>query len=229
MSDFHSFDPNVKASEAPLEAAPGAKTARRCGIAAIVCALTCVGIPLALILGIVAIVQANKAKAFARQYPETYALPSSSGLILGIVGLCLPVVMLPFVGIVSAIAIPAILGQRVKAEGNRINCLLEMTKLEQLLLQDYMEMLEHSDPVLKSGAEAVIAKLLEKEQSRNPTPKNPYDGSFPFERAPKPSKPGTIALWAEKGESLGQTLIRMRWTGKGLEGEKTSTHTLVVF
>ena len=97
------------------EPAPGGKTGRVCGILAIVLALTCVGIPIAIILGIIAIVKTSKAKSIARSYPETYEMPSSAGLILGIVGLCLPVVMLPFVGIVSAIAIPALLGQRARA------------------------------------------------------------------------------------------------------------------
>jgi len=97
------------------EPAPGGKTGRVCVILAIVLALTCVGIPIAIILGIIAIVKTSKAKSMARSYPETYEMPSSAGLILGIVGLCLPVVMLPFAGIVSAIAIPALLSQRARA------------------------------------------------------------------------------------------------------------------
>ncbi len=107
--------PATPAPAAALAEAPGARTARICGIAAIACALTCVAIPLAIILGILALVKANKARTLARQYPETYGLPTSGGLILGIVGLALPVVMLPFAGIVSAIAIPALLSQRNQA------------------------------------------------------------------------------------------------------------------
>ena len=116
MTGASTSNPNVNPGEHPIKAeAPGAKTGRVCGILAIVLALTCVGIPVAIILGIVAIVKTGKAKSLARNYPENYALPSNSGLILGIVGLCLPVVMLPFAGIVSAIAIPALLSQRARA------------------------------------------------------------------------------------------------------------------
>lgn len=116
MTDTPSFNPYLNPGETQMkEPAPGAKTGRTCGILAIVLALTCVGIPIAIILGIVAIVKTSKAKGLARSYPETYEMPSSAGLILGIVGLCLPVVMLPFAGIVSAISIPALLGQRARA------------------------------------------------------------------------------------------------------------------
>lgn len=116
MAENQSSNPYLTPGQAPAKVeAPGARTARICGIAAIVCALTCVGIPIALILGIVALVKASKAKALARSYPETYEMPSAAGMILGIVGLCLPVVMLPFAGIVSAIAVPALLGQRQRA------------------------------------------------------------------------------------------------------------------
>ena len=108
-ADLNPGEPHVK------EPSPGVKTGRVCGILAIVLALSCVGIPVAIILGIVAIVKTSKARSLARSYPETYELPSSAGLILGIVGLCLPLVMLPFAGIVSAIAIPALLSQRARA------------------------------------------------------------------------------------------------------------------
>ena len=100
---------------APRSEAPGAKGSRICGIFAIVSALTCIGIPVGIILGIVALVQQAKAKRLAMQFPNDYLPPTSSGLVLGIIGLVMPVVMLPFAGIVSAIAIPALLGQRARA------------------------------------------------------------------------------------------------------------------
>ena len=53
MADTPNLNLYLTPGQAPAKApAPGAKTARVCGIAAIVCALTCVGIPFALILGI---------------------------------------------------------------------------------------------------------------------------------------------------------------------------------
>lgn len=121
MASAPSFNPYLNPGETPMkEPAPGAKAGRICGILAIVLALTCVGIPIAIILGIVAIVKTGKAKRLARSYPEAYEVPANTGLILGIVGLCLPVVMLPFAGIVSAIAIPALLSQRVHARDSAL-------------------------------------------------------------------------------------------------------------
>lgn len=101
--------------------APGARAARICGILAIVSAVTCVGIPLAIVLGIVALVQQGKAKRLAAQDPGSYLPVSQTGLVTGIIGLVLPVLMLPFAGIVSAIAIPALLGQRERARGQVVN------------------------------------------------------------------------------------------------------------
>jgi len=98
-----------------FQEAPGAKASRVCGILAIIVSLTCVGIPIGVILGIVALVQHAKAKRLTRQFPEQYVSPSASGLVLGIIGLVMPLLMLPFAGIVSAIAIPALLGQRARA------------------------------------------------------------------------------------------------------------------
>lgn len=102
-------------SDAFLTPAPGAKAAKVCGILAILFSLTCVGIPVAIILGIVALVQQAKAKQLAKADPQTYQPVPATGLVTGIIGLVLPVLMVPFVGIVSAIAVPALLGQRERA------------------------------------------------------------------------------------------------------------------
>ena len=102
-------------SDAFLTPAPGAKAAKICGILAILFSLTCVGIPVAIILGIVALVQQAKAKQLAKAAPQTYQPVPATGLVTGIIGLVLPVLMVPFVGIVSAIAVPALLGQRERA------------------------------------------------------------------------------------------------------------------
>ena len=49
---------------------PGAKTARICGLLSIVFALTCVGIPVGIVLGIVGLVRQVKAKHLASEYPQ---------------------------------------------------------------------------------------------------------------------------------------------------------------
>lgn len=102
-------------SDLELTPAPGAKAAKVCGILAIVFALTCVGIPVAIVLGIVALVQHGKARRVARTQPDIYEPVTATGLVTGIIGLVLPVVMIPFAGIVSAIAIPALLVQRERS------------------------------------------------------------------------------------------------------------------
>jgi len=100
----------------PLPEAPGAKASRTCGMLAIILGVllapVCIGLPIALILGIVAIVKSGSAKRIAANHPEAYAPPTSSGFVMGIVGVVLPILLLPFIGIVSAIAIPALLSQR---------------------------------------------------------------------------------------------------------------------
>ncbi len=98
-----------------LEPAPGARGAKLCGIWAIVAGITCVGLPIGIVLAIVALVKQAKANRFAREEPGIYEKPAATGLVLGILGLVLPIVMLPFIGIVSAIAIPALLSQRARA------------------------------------------------------------------------------------------------------------------
>lgn len=99
----------------PLSPAPGARGAKLCGIWSIIAAVTCVGIPVGIVLAIIALVQQAKANRLAKENPDLYERPTNAGLITGIVGLAMPVLMLPFIGIVSAIAIPALLSQRARA------------------------------------------------------------------------------------------------------------------
>jgi type II secretory pathway pseudopilin PulG len=97
-----------------LPEAPGAKAARHCGIWAIITAII-LCLPVSIVLAIIAIVQNGKAKRFVEASPSSYSKPSGAGLILGIVALAILPVMLMFAGIVAAIAIPAMLGQRARA------------------------------------------------------------------------------------------------------------------
>ncbi|HEU4952389.1 MAG TPA: hypothetical protein VFT46_10575 [Holophagaceae bacterium] len=98
-----------------LPPAPGARGAKLCGIWSLVASVTCVGLPIGIVLAIVALVQSAKARRLAREYPDHYAAPPATGLVLGIIGLAMPVILVPFIGIVSAIAIPAMLSQRARA------------------------------------------------------------------------------------------------------------------
>lgn len=98
-----------------LEPAPGARGAKLCGIWGIVASFTCIGLPIGLVLAIVALVKQAKANRLAKEDPGLYEKPSAAGLVLGILGLLMPIVLVPFIGIVSAIAIPALLSQRGRA------------------------------------------------------------------------------------------------------------------
>ncbi len=98
-----------------LVPAPGARGAKHCGIWSLILSCTCVGLPIGLVLAICALVLSAKARRLARENPGTYERPTATGLVTGIIGLAMPVVMLPFLGIVSAIAIPAMLSQRARA------------------------------------------------------------------------------------------------------------------
>lgn len=100
-----------------LPEAPGAKAARTCGLLSILFAVTCAGIPVAIVLGIVALVQHAKAKRQASEFPQDYRPPTASGFVMGLVGLVLPMLLLPFLGIMAAIAAPAYLGYRGRGPG----------------------------------------------------------------------------------------------------------------
>ncbi len=166
--------------------APGAKASRICGILAIICAITCIGIPVAIILGIVALVKHAKAKRLARQFPETYISPSASGLALGIIGLVMPVILLPFVGIVSAIAIPAFLGQRARAQDRAAISTLKL-KLSELA--------ERYGRARETGASAMTIRteLEACLQSSTDPGKNPYNLQAPAFRS-------TLGMTAEAAE-----------------------------
>jgi hypothetical protein len=145
--------------------APGARTSRICGILAIVFALTCVGFPLAIVLGIVALVKQGKAKRLAAQFPETYLPVSQTGLVTGIVGLVLPVLLLPFAGIVSAIAIPALLGQRDRARAKLVHAQVQEVAAKVAEVADALP-----KPI---EPEALLDRVLAEPDVR--AMRNPYD------------------------------------------------------
>lgn len=104
--------PVIENQSGMLEEAPGAKVAFHCGLWALISVLLC--FPVSLVLGIVALVQSSKAKRLALTFPETYQYPTNAGMIMSIVALSvLPILFI--IGMVSAIAIPALLGQRTRA------------------------------------------------------------------------------------------------------------------
>lgn len=156
-----------------LQEAPGAKAARICGILAVVFAVTCICFPLGIVLGIVALVKHSRAQKSARANPENYAQPGQTGLITGILGLVLALLFaLPGIGIVSAIAIPALLGQRARARDKAT-----ITTLESRL----PALAERYGRALETGTDAMTIKadLDAYLQSSAGAEKNPYNPQSP--------------------------------------------------
>lgn len=173
-------------SPMPSEA-PGARAARICGILAVLSALTCVGFPVAIGLGIVALVKQGKAKRLAAQDPGSYLPVSQTGLVTGIVGLALPVLLLPFVGIVSAIAIPALLGQRDRARGKLVHAQVQEVAAKVAQVADAQP--RPVDP------EALLDRVLAEPEVV--AMRNPYDPAAPAVRKTVDAPPvgGISVTW----------------------------------
>lgn len=188
----------------PLDDAPGYKGAKICGILSIVFALTCVGFPVAIVLGIVALVKQGKAKRVAREYPEAYRMPTSGAMVTGLVGLGLVVLSIPAMGITAAIAIPAVVRQHEKAQGQAARANLQNVRMqaEQLRLETGT-----------ASAEELAQALLGHPSLADL--KNPFDATVPaFELAETPGRNGTIALWpatetAEDGTVTTKLLLQV--------------------
>lgn len=171
--------------------APGAKAAKTCGILSICFALTCIGIPVAVILAIVALVQQAKAKRAAQAEPGRFAPVSSTGLVTGIIGLVLPVVMLPFIGIVSAIAIPAFMGQRDLARTKAVEIQVQAAAQEAVMTAE-TQARPAGQPV---DPEAVVKEVLAKPAFSLPQAKNVFlPAECAYVAADAPDHDGQVAL-----------------------------------
>jgi hypothetical protein len=94
--------------------------------------------------------------------------------VMGILGLVLPIVMLPFVGIVSAIAIPAYLSQKGRTINKAIG--FNLTNQMDALVSDYEKGKElgFDQPAIHASME----RILQTTQERNPL--NPQAPAFRF-------------------------------------------------
>lgn len=153
---------------------PGTKASRTCGLLSIIFAVTCAGIPVAIVLGIIALVQQAKARRLAGEFPQEFRRPDASGLVMGIVGLVLPILMLPFVGIVSAIAIPALLTQRDRAVNKAISGNLGKQTDALLAAYDHAKEVGLDQPAIHASLE----QALRAAQERNPV--NPQAPAFRY-------------------------------------------------
>jgi len=207
--------------------APGAKAAKVCGILAIVFALTCAGIPVAIILSIVALVQQAKAKRLAKADPQSYAPVPATGLVTGIIGLVLPLLMLPFVGIASAIAIPALLVQRERAREVAVQANLDAARRR---AEAEVLALQAKAPGQIPSQEAVIRAL-----AADPAIlalRNPVTPSAPAVQRGTSGPLGTVLVYPGQEQEGGVTtwsvkfraVVRQGGQNRTLEGE-VITHT----
>jgi hypothetical protein len=152
-----------------LQEAPGARASFHCGLWGLITILFC--LPASLILGIIALVQASKAKRFALSSPNLYVYPSNAGMIMGIISVAvLPILFI--IGMISAIAIPALLGQRTRARdkvaiSNVLNRMPEMVEHYNQLSDQ-----KHSDAEIQQDLETYLQETTKQD-------KNPWDISKP--------------------------------------------------
>jgi hypothetical protein len=167
-----------------LREAPGAKGARICGICSIVFAITFVGFPMAIVLGIVALVFHVKAKQEAHREPGTFRMPTTKSLATGIAGLALSLVAV-FVWI--GIAGPNFLTQR---DDERRSVIISQVNTLKYELNNQAGMMRvdrgRIDP------QKVVAEVVQNRQYANP-----YLNKIVCpEIAEHPSAPGNISIWA---------------------------------
>jgi hypothetical protein len=91
---------------------------------------------------------------------------------MGIVGLVMPLVLLPFVGIVSAIAIPALLGQKARVRDRQAIANLNAGLAGLVAQYDELKAGNKTDPEIKAALDAFL-----KENGR--TGKNPWSPANP--------------------------------------------------
>ena len=192
-----------------LVAAPGAKAAKVCGILAIVFSLTCVGIPVAIILGIVALVQQGKAKRLAKAEPERFLPVPATGLVTGIIGLVLPVFMLPFVGIVSAIAIPALLVQRERAREATVQSNLNVARAQ---AEAAVQNLQAKAPGQVPSQDGIIQSLSQDPQLL--ALKNPITPNAPAFQRGTSGPLGTVMVYADKEDEGGVTTWSLQFRAR---------------
>jgi len=211
-------------SETHLTPAPGAKAAKACGILAIIFALTCVGVPIAIILGIVALVQHGKAKRLAKAQPESYLPVPATGMVTGIIGLVLPVVLLPMAGVIGAIAIPAFLYQRDRARESAVQANLNLARMQadaalQTIHAKAPGQIPSPDALLQTLSKDLLIQAL----------KNPITPSAPAFQRGTAGAPGTVMVYADREQAGGITTWTLQFRAVVRRGgqEKTLKDELI--
>ncbi len=160
-----------------LQPAPGSKAAKNCGIISIIADFTCIGLPIGIVLAIIALVKQSNAKAAAKAEPDLYEMPTQTGLVTGIIGLVMPVFILPLIGIISAIAVPAMLTQRARAK-DKVS-ISNMIDRQTELAIEYDKLSNNKTPPLEIPTKLELFLKASAQQNRNPWA--PMEGSAAFD------------------------------------------------
>lgn len=206
----------------PMEPAPGAKASFHLGLWSILLNVLCGCFPVAIPLGVMAIVKHGKAERAAQAEPNRYFPPSPTGKTLGIVGLCLTVVALMVVGMISAIAIPALLGQRQRAQEHMVQSQVMILKSE---IGQEAERIQMDQGRKATPEEVIDVVLAAKVAERNSYARE--SGRSPFIKAERPDALGEIALsgrasWFDPklGWEVPAVVIRWKVRSRGEEDER---------
>ncbi len=175
----------------PQPPPPSERSSRNFGIAALCSHLLCLlGVPFAISFGILAIVRHGRAKREHEAERERYASPGSAGLAMGIIALSGLLMVVPTTGIVSAIAIPALLGQRSRVRVKAVHHMVSRAAVEAARVSDE---LKGRQPEAWSG-QRVVAQVLADPAFQVPAAVNPYGGAgAPFVQGAAPG-PGMVGL-----------------------------------
>lgn len=178
--------------------APGAKSSRTLGILALVSSVLVLCFPLGILFGIIALVKHGKASRLQKASPESFQPVGSVGMVTGILGLVLAVlVALPAIGITAAVAIPAFLNYRARAQ--EMVMVNQVQQIKPLALGEVARMQAEG---LALDPQVLVNRLLAKPEvaaMRNPVaPGRPVlvSGEYAVE-------PGVVTLWirSEGGEA----------------------------
>lgn len=215
--------------EAPLlphMPAPGANAAFQCGLWSILTNAVLGCFPVAIALGIIAIVQHGKAETAHQLDPERYDPPGMSGRVMGIVGICLTLVAWLWLGLIASWVVPGLRGAR------RARPSFERTAVDPAAEAKVRAQVDQAEASVKSvcreltkGPEGrldpdrVVQAVLARGEMQFPRAENAYaPGRGPFRRADAPDVDGEVTLDPrpsyrdyKKGGSYPAIIIRGRW------------------
>lgn len=178
-------------NDLPKDRPPSERSSRTFGILALCSHLLCLlGAPFAALFGILALVRHGRARREHEAARDRLAVPGNAGQVMGIVALAGLVMTLPMTGIVSAIAIPALLGQRARARAKAVHEMVAIAAAETARTANALR--DASGRIPDGGR--VIQEVLRKPEFSLPQARNPYGGSKCPYRVGPTAGPGTVSL-----------------------------------